>query len=144
MADEPHLPPRFYQQSGVIAHRTVGGQLQVALITSRKRKRWVIPKGVIEPDLSAAQSAAQEAFEEAGLRGRLSTSSIGAFRYHKWGGELNVEVFLMEVTEVLAEWPEADFRDRKWLPPEQAAEHVQEPQLQQLIRALSEHLKGDN
>ena len=64
------VPEYFYTQSAVIPFREQNGEFQVMLITSRKKKRWVIPKGVKEPELSAPASAANEAMEEAGIRGK--------------------------------------------------------------------------
>ena len=46
---------------------------RVCLITSRNGKRWVIPKGWIEPGQTAGETALQEAYEEAGLVGGSRT-----------------------------------------------------------------------
>jgi len=42
----------IYNQSGVVPFRLAKGKVQILLVTSRSGKRWVIPKGIIEPDLS--------------------------------------------------------------------------------------------
>ena len=86
-------PKWFYDQSGVIPYRVENGQIQLMVITSRGRKRWIIPKGVIEKDLSPAESAVKEAFEEAGIRGRVSEIPLGEYQYQKWGGTCTVQVF---------------------------------------------------
>lgn len=125
-------PDGYYEQSAVIPYRLRDGRLEVLLITSRKRKRWVLPKGVREPDLSAAESAAKEALEEAGIGGRVSAEAVGRYAYRKWGGTCRVEVFAMEVESVLDRWAE-DFREREWLTPEEAARRVDEPALQRLL-----------
>jgi len=88
----------------------------------------------VEPNLGPAESALNEAFEEAGVRGRMVGNSIGRFRYPKWGGMCNVEVFLLEATQLLPTWPEADFRRRRWMPILMAAEMVKFDQLADLIR----------
>lgn len=136
------VPPWFYDQSAVIPYRLKAGEPEILLITSRKRKRWVVPKGVIEPFLSPAESAAQEAWEEAGLVGRVSAEPVGNYRYQKWGGICTVQVFLMEVETVLEEWPEANLRQRRWMSPEMAARAVSEEKLSQLIRSLPGLLAG--
>ena len=59
-------PGYFYIQSGVLPYRVEGGVMRVLLITSQGGRRWVIPKGIVEPGLSAVVSAAKEALEEAG------------------------------------------------------------------------------
>jgi 8-oxo-dGTP pyrophosphatase MutT (NUDIX family) len=111
------------------------------LITSRKRKRWVIPKGIIEPHLLPHDSAAQEAWEEAGIRGRVSQTPLGTYQYHKWGGTCRVRVFLLQVEEMLETWPEADLRDRQWFNIDEAAKRVDEAELKQMLLALPELLQ---
>lgn len=112
--------------------------MEVLLITSRRRKHWIIPKGVIDPGSSAGESAAREAYEEAGIRGRLSDSPIGEYQYKKWGGTCTVKVFLLEVETVLETWPEASQRERRWMTIKDAARTVKEPELQRLILKVSD------
>src|SRR5687768_10703659 len=59
------------------------GEPRVLLITSRETKRWVIPRGNPIAGLGPAQAAAQEAYEEAGIRGEIEESALGAYRYDK-------------------------------------------------------------
>ena len=137
-------PQWLYNQSAAIPYRFVDGRLEVALITSRSGRRWVIPKGVIDPGETAVGTAGRETLEEAGLSGRLSDEAVGRYRYEKWGGTCRVQVFLMAVVEVHEDWEEAEVRRRWWLPPEEAAEQVREPELQELIRRVPEliHERG--
>jgi phosphohistidine phosphatase len=128
-------PDYYYRQSAVIPYRIVEGKIQVLMITSRRKKRWIIPKGIIEPDLSAADSAAKEAFEEAGLDGQVYTSPIGTYEYEKWGNICRVQVFTMRVEKVWDEWEE-NFRDREWISLDTAIKRVQETRLKQILRDL--------
>jgi 8-oxo-dGTP pyrophosphatase MutT (NUDIX family) len=134
------VPDHFFEQSGVIPYRWRAGQLEVMLITSLGRKRWIIPKGVVEPELTPAQSAAQEAWEEAGLTGRVSSQVLGSYRNYKWGGVCRIEVYLLEVEQVADSWPEAGQRQRLWLSPEAAARRVEEDRLKELILNLPKTL----
>ncbi len=125
-----------YDQSAVVPFVLKDGALEILLITNRSGKRWVIPKGFVEDDLTAQQSAAREAYEEAGIKGKVYEESIGEYRYRKWQGTLNVAVFLFEVHDVLEEWPEFHFRERAWLSVDEAAELVDEKALKKIIRRV--------
>ena len=113
------------------------------LITSRETQRWVVPRGNVIRGLEPHMSAAQEAYEEAGIRGRMGTEPLGVYRYEKrlrLGRVVPAEVHLypLEVTEELEEWPERHQRQRRWFAPAAAAEAVDEPELKSLIRAMEQ------
>jgi phosphohistidine phosphatase len=129
------VPDYLFIQSAVIPFRRREGIIEVLLISSRKKRRWVIPKGVKEPDLSALDSAAKEALEEAGIEGGILEQPIGYYEYQKWGGTCHVEVFVMAVQTVHEEWLESH-RDREWCVIDEAAGRVAEKKLKQLIRSL--------
>jgi 8-oxo-dGTP pyrophosphatase MutT (NUDIX family) len=131
----------FIDQSGVIPYRVQDGLIQVLLITSVKRKRWIIPKGMVEPGLSAAESAAKEAWEEAGVTGTISKLPLDHYTYKKWGGAYWVDVFLLRVETIYEDWPEARFRTRRWLSLEKAAKKVAEIPLKQIIAQLADYLE---
>jgi 8-oxo-dGTP pyrophosphatase MutT (NUDIX family) len=121
-----------------VSHKN-GRGLEVLLITSLNSKRWIVPKGWPEPDLSPADNAAREAFEEAGVTGKISAQPIGRYHYlkeRKDGGGLpcSVEVFALAVTKQLDDWPEKNTRELAWLPAEQAAARVAEPGLRQMLK----------
>lgn len=137
------VPDYFFVQSAVIPFRQRDGNVEILLITSRKKRRWVIPKGVKEPELSAQVSAAQEALEEAGIEGQVSEHPIGGYEYDKWGGTCRVEVFIMMVKKVHEEWLES-YRDREWVSIDQAARRVNEKQLKRLIRSVPEFLDKES
>lgn len=107
---------------------------QVCLVSSRMGKRWVIPKGYLEPGKTAAEIALQEAWEEAGLVGILKPVPVGSYFYEKAGRQYHVLVFLMQVTQVAEDWPERSVRDRNWYTFNQASLQVSEYGLQELIR----------
>ncbi|MBV9123163.1 MAG: NUDIX hydrolase [Planctomycetes bacterium] len=109
---------------------------KVCLVTSSNGRHWVIPKGVIDPGHSAAETALQEAWEEAGLIGVLAPQPVGSYSYQKWGSTCRVSVFLMEVTEVRDEWPEQNVRQRCWLEPAEAVQRLEPDDLQRLIRKV--------
>lgn len=119
MASKPNKH-RYYKQSGVIP--VYKGK--VVLITARGSKRWIIPKGNVDWDLSARESAAKEALEEAGIKGEVSKKEIGSYTYEKQGGRYKVKLFHMEVTKLKNKWDEDHFRKRKLVGPKQAIKKV--------------------
>ncbi len=110
---------------------------QVCLVTSSSGKRWVVPKGCMEPGKTAGELALQEAWEEAGLVGVLQPEPVGSYLYEKFGNSYYVVVFLMLVTESAADWPERTLRKRAWLRPSQALARVEDVGLRELIRAVT-------
>ena len=120
---------------------------EVLLITSLNSKRWIIPKGWPEAELSPGENAAREAFEEAGVTGKISAEPVGSYHYlkeKKDGGGMpcTVHVFALAVTKQLDDWPEKGARELLWLPPEQAAAKVSEPALRQLFKNFRKQLPG--
>ena len=109
---------------------------RVCLITSRGGKRWVVPKGCLEPGKTAGQIALQEAWEEAGLLGTLEREPIGSYAYEKFGNVYHVTAFVMEVTEARVDWPESLERDRIWLRPISALTRVDNLGLRRLMRKV--------
>jgi len=128
---------RIIRQSAVIPHRLRGERLEVLLITSRGSGDWIVPKGLLEPDMTAHDSAAKEAEEEAGVVGVVGSESIGSFEYEKWGGLCIVSVFDMEVRQELSDWPEKDERTRRWFDVKDAPALVKHKSLGKLIAGLS-------
>lgn len=108
------LPPT--PQSGALPYRQGPAGIEVLIVTSRRTGRWHLPKGGIAPGLSASASAAKEAFEEAGVCGRIGPESVGAYTYRKGGRDYRVDIYLLEVEEILPDWEEAGQRRREWVP----------------------------
>lgn len=125
-----------YRQSGVIPLRHRRGRVEILLITSRDGRRWSIPKGTIEPYLSPADSAAKEAWEEAGIRGCLDPTPVGDYCYDKAGRVHRVLVFRLDVDEILEDWPEQHFRRRQWLSPADAVARASSSSLKTLLQSV--------
>jgi 8-oxo-dGTP pyrophosphatase MutT (NUDIX family) len=110
----------------------------VCLVTSKGGRRWVIPKGLIDPGRTAREAALAEAWEEAGIVGILSRDPAGTYHYEKYGLDHHVTVFVMRVTEEKADWPERPDRRREWVSPEVAVTRVAEPSLRDILREVFE------
>lgn len=125
-------------QAAALPHRVHDGQLSILLVTSRETRRWVIPKGWVDKGERPARAARREAFEEAGLTGKVSKSAMGAYSYGKRlpdGSTLTcvVKVYPLKVESQKRKWPERGLRDGRWFTPEDAAAAVDEPELRDLI-----------
>lgn len=135
------------RQFGVIAwHEGEDGRPRLLLITSRDTGRWVVPRGNPIAGLPPHLSAAQEAYEEAGVRGTVGSEPAGQYRYRKTrrlgrGVRMVVTLFPLQVEEELDDWPEARQRTRRWFAPEDAADAVFEPDLKALLAAFPEWLR---
>jgi len=133
-------------QSGALPWRLGPGKAEVLLVTGRGSGRWIIPKGWPVAGKSLADSAAQEAFEEAGIEGKVEPNAIGTFRHVKQHlfGRVTVDILVhpMAVERELSQWPEKGERNRKWFGVEEAAEQVDSAELGRLIvefgRSLTE------
>jgi 8-oxo-dGTP pyrophosphatase MutT (NUDIX family) len=124
-----------YKQSGVIPYRKRQGKLEVMLITSRNKGRWIIPKGVIEPDLNPRDSAAKEAFEEAGVQGDVHRKLLGIYRHRKWGDVCTVQIYAMKVRKIHRKWDETD-REREWLSLKDALQRLSKNDLKRAMQRL--------
>jgi 8-oxo-dGTP pyrophosphatase MutT (NUDIX family) len=117
---------------------------RVCLVTSRRGKGLVFPKGRLESGRTIRQIALQEAWEEAGVIGVLREKRLGFYRYQKSGKRFEVAMFLMDVTNVRTDWPESYKRTRYWLALAEAASCVRERGLRKLLRkALANGLDND-
>ena len=121
----------YVRQAAAIPMR--GGK--ICLITSSNGKRWIIPKGLIEPGQTAGETALQETWEEAGLVGVLNPEPVGSYLYDKWCGTCHVTVFLMEVHEVVQDWPEGNLRQRSWVSKASALSRIEDPGLLDILRS---------
>ncbi len=128
-------------QFGALPWRMRNGKLEILLITSRNTGRWIIPKGWPMDGTTPADAAATEAFEEAGVEGKLSHVVIGFYGYLKRMDKSDdlpivVAVFPIRVKRLLKQWPEQASRKRRWFPAKKAAQMVAESELRQIIRSF--------
>jgi 8-oxo-dGTP pyrophosphatase MutT (NUDIX family) len=130
------------RQFAALPCRKGKGGLEVMLVTSRDTGRWVLPKGWPMKGLTGAEAAAREAFEEAGLRGKVKGKPLGSYDYPKRLAcgdcvPVTVRVYRLDVTRELDDWPERGQRTRRWVTPAEAASLVAEADLAALLAGLA-------
>lgn len=135
-------------QYGALPWRYRGDEIQVLLVTSRRTRRWIIPKGWPMDGIKPTMAAAREAKEEAGVQGETVERPIGVYRYMKVlrnGTEMpcRVEVFALQVTKESHDWDEMDARERRWCSVNDAATAVVEPQLKVIIRRFGTRMTAE-
>lgn len=135
--NDADIKPR--KQVAALPYAKVKGVIKVMLVTSRETGRPVLPKGWTEETLSDAEAAEREAFEEAGIKGKIAKKPIGAYDYVKIIGPgfalpCTVAVYPLQIRKHLKTWPEMNERERLWLTAEEAASRVAEPELAGILR----------
>jgi len=149
LADNPatFASRRFDEQYAAVCYRRdpETAELQVLLVTSRDTGRWVLPKGWPMKGKKPHRAAEIEAWEEAGVRGKVSKKSLGTFTYLKGlkDGSVvpcTVTLFPLEVEDLADCYDEKSQRARRWADCQDAARSVQEPELKILLSTLDNRL----
>lgn len=135
------------RQVGALPWRKQNGAIEILLVTSRTTRRWVIPKGGVMAHLVDMNAARQEAFEEAGIAGRMQRKSIGTYQYRKIVPDALaqtgvVKVFALEVQRELTNWPEMRQRRRRWFAVKEAVKRVGERDLREIMREFAAGLQS--
>ena len=93
-------------------------------------------------DRDASQAALQEAREEAGIDGQVSSAPIGSYRFIKLFDDGSTKpaqavIYSMLVMDQHSKWQEKGQRKRKWFNPTKAARAVTEPDLARFLSNLA-------
>lgn len=131
---------KLLKQACAIPFRWNRDQLEICLITSLRKQRWIVPKGIIDPGETHEETALKEAFEEAGIRGKIVGEPLGSYQDEKWGCQLHVTVLLMKVQECEQDWLEADSRERLWASPSKAHQLISKSTLRDFVEIAVERI----
>jgi 8-oxo-dGTP pyrophosphatase MutT (NUDIX family) len=122
------------QVGALPVRRTKDGTKKVLLVTTKGKRRWIIPKGSRSHKLKDPEAAAREAAEEGGVKGKIKRRPIGDFELRKRNGDTkDIEVYRLDVEGPSRAWPENGLRKRKWVSPEKAKRLVKAPRLKRII-----------
>ena len=118
---------------------------EVLLITSRGSQRWIIPKGWPMHGKTPGECALQEAWEEAGVKGKAYERCLGIYSYNKFiglerGMPCVAMVYPVKVRSLADDFPEEGQRRRKWFALKKAAAKVAEPELRQILKTFDPKL----
>ena len=130
--------PAVRVQYGALPYRfTPEAAMEILLVTTRQSRCWIVPKGWPIKGLKPAKSAAREAFEEAGVGGRIGGKSIGLL-LDETGIRVSCEVrvFPLLVKRQSEVWPEREQRVVQWAP-NRAVSLIREPELKALVAAFA-------
>jgi len=132
---------RKCEQVAAVCYQIRGGRIDFLLVRTNSG-HWTFPKGSTEPGLTHAQAAALEAFEEAGVHGRIEEASfIQYVRLKNANGrgksekDLTVSAHLCEVTRLCQ--PQEPNRDPTWFPVEKAKRRLREDRSPEFAAQLS-------
>jgi 8-oxo-dGTP pyrophosphatase MutT (NUDIX family) len=123
------------EQAAAVCYRVRGEEIEFLLVRTRGGGRWTFPKGSAEPGLTHAQAAALEAFEEAGVHGRIEEASFARYVRRERGGarksaarsgkqKLAVYAHLCEVSRLSP--PKESKRHRTWFSVEDTKRRLRE------------------
>jgi len=126
-------------QFAALCYRIRRGKPEILMITSRGSGRWIVPKGWPIDGLTPAASAAQEAWEEAGVVGTTYDRCLGLYSYNKVledgsGLPCVAMVYPIKVKSLAKDFPEKGQRVRQWMTPKKAASLVAEPELARILK----------
>ncbi len=135
-------------QYAALPYRVTEGGLEIMLITTRRTKRWIVPKGWPIEGCEPCACAAREALEEAGIVGEIQERPVGFYHYFKVlkngiSVPCKVDVFALRVTRQRKTWPEKDVREVRWYSFKDAVAAVGEPDLRRLIVKFGVHLAAN-
>lgn len=133
--------PASRKEIGAFAYSIKSGKVFVVLITSRKG-RWILPKGQPERRLSDKKVALLEAYEEAGVKGKIKKSILRQdILLRRRHGDILLKIYPVKLKRLLGDWPESRFRKRILIRADKAVHKVKNKALRNCIKVMSKRVK---
>lgn len=130
------------RQSGALPYTVVDGRVVFLLVTSRRTGRWIFPKGSISAGMTAWDSAAKEALEEAGVIGEIGIEPVGTYQNTDKGLLVDIDLYPLKVGEQFDSWDEMDQRLRHWVLLTEARRLLADRPLVRIAETLHRQLTG--
>jgi len=125
-------------QLGILPYTKKNKKLEIYLVTSRQRGEWILPKGQEEKELGKRQVALLEAYEEAGLLGKIKSRKYIDMSFFRRGRKVTMRIYPMKVTKILKQWPESHQRKREKFTLKEISKMIKNKKLKKGINKLSQ------
>lgn len=129
------------QCAAIPYRRTQSGDLEILLVTSRGKGNWILPKGKVKPGKTAAVSAQEEVYEEAGAHGVVDQPLVTRFDLRRTATAADkdavreeMQVFSLEVESLALVWPEMFQRQRRWVSVPEALEVIRNARFRRALQ----------
>jgi 8-oxo-dGTP pyrophosphatase MutT (NUDIX family) len=112
-----------------VCYRLKDGEPEFLLVRTRSG-RWTFPKGGVDGDATFAEAAAREAYEEAGVKGRIEHEPFHWYfhskreRFRSYRSVVPVQAHLCEVERLVS--PAEGHRDPTWFKADKARRRLRE------------------
>jgi len=112
-----------------VCYRLKNDEPEFLLVRTRSG-RWTFPKGGVDGDATNAEAAAREAFEEAGVKGRIERKPFHRYfhskrdRFRSGRAVVPVHAHLCEVDRLVS--PQENHRNPTWFNAEKARRRLRE------------------
>ena len=117
---------------GVVPYREKKDGTIDVLVVSTAKDNWVLPKGNLIKRIGRKKTALREAFEEAGVLGKITDEEGEIFE----GKNETLHLYPMKVKKLLAVWPEQTRRKRRWIKLEKAGHWIKRKSMQKAVLEL--------
>jgi 8-oxo-dGTP pyrophosphatase MutT (NUDIX family) len=127
-------------QVAAVCYRVNGPSVEFLLVNTSSGK-WTFPKGRVNPSQSPSESAAQEAWEEAGARGRIAEKHFDSYvdikrtlGHDARSREVRIAAYLFEVESTVT--PRESGRNPSWFSVREARKQLAEGRSPQYAKQI--------
>ena len=145
------IPTETQVSAGGVAYRERDGEIEVALVLVGPKRRWQLPKGIVDPGETAEVTALREVREEAGIDTELVApletieywyvaprgSAGGRVRYHKF-----VHFFLLRYVGGDVRDHDREVLEARWVPVAEAAAMLAFPSERKVVEEAMSMIEG--